>query len=80
MSAKIHLPPDLLAERAQIGARIRALRAERGWSQEHLAERAGVDRQTVYRMELSTHSSSINAYLLVAAALGVPSDRLFRDE
>jgi transcriptional regulator with XRE-family HTH domain len=80
MPAKITLPPDLAEQRRRTGGRIRALRTERGWTQEQLAERAGVDRQTIYRMELSSRGLSIDAYLVVAAALGIPAWRLFRDE
>ncbi len=56
------------------------LRTERGWSQEELAERAGVDRQSVGRIELSSRGLSIDAYLAIAGALGVPMGRLHRDE
>jgi transcriptional regulator with XRE-family HTH domain len=80
MSAKINLTEGLLAERAALGVRIRTLRTHRGWSQEQLAERAGLDRQTIGRIELSTRGPSIDAYLVVAQALGVPTAWLFRDE
>ncbi len=81
MPAKIHhLPPHLLAERRDIGDRIRALREARGWSQEQLAERTGLARHSVYRAELSSRGQSIDAYLLIADALGVPLWRLHRDD
>jgi putative transcriptional regulator len=81
MPAKIHLTPEQLTERRAIGARVRALREDRGWTQPQLAERAGLgDRQTIYRIELGTHANSIDAHLVVADALGVPLWRLFRDE
>lgn len=67
-------------ERRQHGLRILALREARGWSQEALAERAGLDRQTIGRMETSVRGVSIDAYLLVADALDVPLWRLFRGE
>jgi DNA-binding XRE family transcriptional regulator len=81
MPAKIHLRPEQLAERQAIGVRVRALRQGRGWTQPQLAERARLgDRQTIYRIELGTHATSLDAYLVVADALGVPLWRLFRDE
>jgi transcriptional regulator with XRE-family HTH domain len=80
VSARIALTPDELLKRAELGRRIRELRMERGWSQEDLAERAGIDRKSVYRVELSSRGLSIDAYLVVATALGVPIGRLFRDE
>lgn len=80
MPARFFLPDRLLMERRRHGLRILALREAMGWSQEILAERAGMDRQTVGRMETSARGVSIDAYLLVADALGVPLWRLFRDE
>lgn len=72
-------PPDILRARQQLGRRIRALRRERGYSQEVLAHRSGLDRHTVYRTELATHSASVDVVLMLAAALGVPVVRLFED-
>ncbi|PYC83472.1 XRE family transcriptional regulator [Streptomyces tateyamensis] len=80
MSARFTLTPTQLDERAAIGRRVRALRTERGWSQEDLAERAGIDRKSVYRIELSSRGLSIDAYLAIATALEVPTARLHRDE
>lgn len=80
MPARYALPDHLLMERRHHGLRILALREAKGWSQEILAEHAGLDRQTIGRMETSVRGVSIDAYLLVADALGVPLWRLFRDE
>lgn len=80
MPAKIHLPSHLMDERQLIGSRIRRLRAERRWTQEQLAERCGLDRQTISRAETSTRGLPIDVYLLIANALGVPLWRLFRDD
>nr|WP_280688692.1 helix-turn-helix transcriptional regulator [Kitasatospora sp. GAS204B] len=70
----------MLDQRKQVGRRVRALRTERGWSQERLAEASGVHRHTVYRTELATHSASLDALMLIARALGVPASQLLRDE
>ncbi|WEV27660.1 helix-turn-helix transcriptional regulator [Streptomyces sp. 71268] len=67
------------ATRHRVGARIRALREERRWSQEHLAERAGISRQTMYRTELATHAATIDVLALIAEGLGVPLTDLVRD-
>jgi transcriptional regulator with XRE-family HTH domain len=80
MPAKIHLPPELAADRQRDGARIRRLRRDRGWTQENLAERSGLDRNTISRMETGARGLPITAYYLVAHSLGVPLWRLFRDE
>ncbi|MFJ8437689.1 helix-turn-helix domain-containing protein [Kitasatospora griseola] len=80
MPFKIHLPPHLLMDRQVIGGRIKGLREAHGWTQEDLAEHSGLHRNTIIRMETSTQAPSLDAYLLVADALGVPLWRLFRDE
>jgi transcriptional regulator with XRE-family HTH domain len=74
------LSPWVLDQRVQVGRRIRALRTERGWSQERLADAAGLGRHSIYRTELGTHSASLDAIVMIAHALGVPSWRLLRDE
>jgi transcriptional regulator with XRE-family HTH domain len=56
------------------------LRVERGWSQEKLAEVAGLGRHTIYRTELGTHAASIDAIALIACALGVLPRDLFPEE
>jgi len=50
--------------------RVRQLRESRGWSQEHLAEAAGVGVRTVQRMETDGRCSG-ESRLAIAAALGV---------
>lgn len=72
-------PDDVLRVRREIGQRIRALREERAWSQERLAETARLSRHTVYRAELGTHGVSVDALVQVAAGLGVPLWWLFTD-
>jgi transcriptional regulator with XRE-family HTH domain len=71
------LPDWVVAQRRRIGARVRALRAARGLSQERLAELAEVSRKSVYRTELATHAASIDVLIRVARALGVPLRELF---
>lgn len=80
MSFKIVLPVHLLMDRALIGARIKRLRLARGWNQEDLASRTGLHRNSIARMEHNAQGLSIDAYLVVADALGMPLWRLFRDE
>ncbi len=54
--------------------KIRELRLARSWSQEKLAEEAGVSLRTVQRMELDG-SASLKSRLAIARALGVePGD------
>jgi len=62
-------------------AGVRKLRESKSWTQEHLANAAGVSLRTIQRME-SDGSASAESRLAVAAALGVPveSIRLALDE
>lgn len=72
-------PEWVLAQRRRVGDRIREVREARGWSQEHLGEQAGLDRKTIYRMELAQYSTSIDFLMMVARALGVPPGSLMPD-
>lgn len=69
-------PEWVLIQRRRVGDRIRDIREARGWSQEHLGEVAGLDRKTIYRMELAQYSTSIDFLMMVARALGVPPAHL----
>lgn len=60
--------------------RIRALRVARGWSQQDLADRAGVTRQQLGAMEARRHVPSVTAALAVARALGASVEDLFTDD
>ena len=59
------------------GAQIRVLRLEQGISAEVLAERAGVSRGLVHRVETGDPGVSMGAAFELAAVLGLP---LFEDE
>lgn len=56
-------------------------RAELGLTQQELAERAGVHRQTVSAYELRQHRRRPRAAVLgrIAAVLGVPASDLLRE-
>jgi len=60
------------------GANIRALRLKKGWTQEVLAEKAGVSRNYVYFVEVGRTSPTIDYIPYFAKALGVPPGRLFK--
>jgi transcriptional regulator with XRE-family HTH domain len=53
-------------------AHIRRLRVERGWTQRELAERAGVDRATVQRIEEGQGRVRKATLARIYAALGAP--------
>ena len=65
--------------RMTLASRLRALREARGWSQETLARRAGVDRSFYADLELGNHSPRVDLLWEIAAAYGVPISDLFRE-
>ena len=60
-----------------LGRLIRAGRIERGWSAQELAERAGISRPLLHRIERGDPRSRIGAVLEVATLVGIP---LFDEE
>lgn len=54
----------------ELGKVIRALRQKRGLSQGGLAERVGVDRKTINRIENGHHSTSVSTLTAIANGLG----------
>lgn len=61
------------------GARIKALRIQRGWTQEQLAEIAGVSTRTVQRAERA-NAAAFETLRAVAGAFEVDFDQLLRAE
>ncbi len=68
--------PDPLPE---FGARLRALRTERGFSQESLAHVAGLDRTYVNSAEAGRRNVTLRTIYRLAAALGVDPAELVSD-
>lgn len=59
------------------GARVRRLRAERGWSQRTLAERAGVDQSLISKLETGYQDGVLlSTVVKIADALGTSMDGL----
>ena len=56
---------------------IRALRKERGISQEDLAKRCGVSRQTINAIENNKYDPTLSLAFRLSRELGVPVDGLF---
>ncbi len=56
--------------------RIKALRAERGWSQEVLANKAGLARAYLARLEIGRHDPSLSTLVKLAKALRVTVGKL----
>ena len=57
--------------------KIRALRKERGISQEDLARRCGVSRQTINAIENNKYDPTLSLAFRLAAQLEVTVDELF---
>jgi transcriptional regulator with XRE-family HTH domain len=60
----------------QIGAIVKGLRNERGWSQESLADKMGVHRNTVRGFEAGEHGVHLETLGCYAAAFGVAPQSL----
>lgn len=66
--------------RMAFGRKVRALRRERGLSQEMLSQMAGLDRSWVGRVELGKKSASLTTIYKLAKALGVQPTDLLEDD
>jgi transcriptional regulator with XRE-family HTH domain len=61
------------------GERLRALRTERGWSQERLAEAAGITLNYMGNLERGEQSPSLGVLVRLARALDVDLATLMRE-
>jgi transcriptional regulator with XRE-family HTH domain len=61
------------------GATVRRLRLERGWTQEHLADAAGLTTTYVGQLERGVKVASLTVVLRLARGLGVPPTELLGD-
>jgi putative transcriptional regulator len=57
--------------------RLRVLRAERSWTQQELAEHAGVSRQTIHAIESEKYDPSLPLAFTFARLFGVRIEELF---
>ncbi|HWF00494.1 MAG TPA: helix-turn-helix transcriptional regulator [Caulobacteraceae bacterium] len=60
--------------------RLRALRAERGWSQAELAQRLGVSRQSVNAIETGRYDPSLPLAFRIARLFGLSIEAVFEAE
>lgn len=63
-----------------LGTRIRQFRLARGWTQEQLAEQAGVHYKYLGDVERGVRNPALFNIARIARALGVPVAALFTDE
>ena len=57
---------------------VKELRAARGMTQQELADKVGVTRQTVIAIEQDKYSPSLETAFKVALVLGVPLEQCFQ--
>ncbi len=72
MPSAVPQPEWVIDRRRALGDRIRAVRLHANLTQETLAELAGMDRQTVNRIEQGHQSPVFDNLVRIAHALGVP--------
>lgn len=58
---------------------IRTLRAERGWSQQHLADLLDVSRQSVNAIETGKYDPSLPLAFAIARLFEQPIEQIFDD-
>lgn len=58
---------------------LRALRAERGWTQEQLGQRLGVSRQAVNALETDKHDPSLDLAYRIASVFGLAVEQIFEN-
>ena len=64
--------------RKKFGKRLRALREERGWSQEEFADRAGLHRTYVSAVERGVRNPTLSVLERLAKALELSIHHLFK--
>lgn len=69
---------DASAIDRQIAQRLKALRAERGWSLDELARRSGISRASLSRLENAEVSPTASVLGKLCAAYGLAMSRLMR--
>ena len=57
--------------------RLKPLRAERGWTQQELADRAGVSRQTIHSIESEKYDPSLPLAFVLARLFGLKVEDVF---
>ncbi|MER5958995.1 helix-turn-helix transcriptional regulator [Streptomyces sp. NPDC001893] len=64
--------PRVLGGRRAVGERIRAARIHANMTEETLAEQAGLDRQSINRIEQGHASPILDNLIRIAVGIGVP--------
>lgn len=59
---------------------LRALRSEKGWSQEVLAERLSVSRQTIYAIEIGKYDPSLPLAFSIVRLFDLTIEQVFEPD
>lgn len=59
--------------------RLKVLRAERNWSQAHLADLLGVSRQSINAIETGKYDPSLPLAFAIGRVFGAPIEAIFID-
>ncbi|MBB4781276.1 helix-turn-helix domain-containing protein [Streptomyces rapamycinicus] len=79
LTSAVAPPPDwILARRRAVGDRIRELWTWRNLTQEKLAEKCDMDRQSVNRIEQGHQAPGLDTLIRIGEALSVPLADLVR--
>lgn len=70
MESLLYMSPNILN-------RVKELRTARGWTQEQLAEAAGVSRQSINSIERDRYVPSLPLALTFARVFGCSTDEIF---
>jgi putative transcriptional regulator len=82
----IHSVPDYSILESQlymtptITNRVKELRVAQGWTQEQLAQAAGVSRQSINSIERDRYVPSLELALIFARIFSCPTDQIFQLE
>ena len=64
----------------KLAEKIMAMRKQRGWSQEELAQQLSVSRQSVSKWESGASIPDLDRIVKMSALFGVSTDYLLKDE
>lgn len=73
MESQLYMPPTIIN-------RVKELRAAQGWTQEQLAQAAGVSRQSINAIERDRYVPSLELALTFARIFGRSTDEIFQLE
>ena len=63
-----------------LAEKVMTLRKKKGWSQEELAEKLNISRQSVSKWESGASIPDIDKIILISGLFGVSTDYLLKDE